>query len=93
MIGLPIPEIAIAEVPATLVRFSAMPDIADLGVGPAFASQAVEDAQELAFAALSRVPEQLRLQVLLFDWWVHNEDRTLNEYGGNPNLLWSFPTR
>jgi hypothetical protein len=24
---------------------------------------------------------------MLFDWWVRNEDRTLTEYGGNPNLL------
>ena len=29
----------------------------------------------------------LKQKVLLFDWWVRNEDRTLTEFGGNPNLL------
>lgn len=24
----------------------------------------------------------------MFDWWLHNADRTLSEKGGNPNLLW-----
>lgn len=28
----------------------------------------------------------------MFDWWVHNSDRTLNERGGNPNLLWDQAT-
>lgn len=89
LLGLPIPEIGVADVPETLVRYSAIADVADLGVGPAFASQAIEDAQELAYSDISRVPEELRLRVLVFDWWIHNEDRTLTEYGGNPNLIWS----
>lgn len=89
LLGLPIPEIAIAEVPDALVGFSAIEDIADLGTGPAFASLAVAGAQELTYGDIPRVPENLRLQVLVFDWWVHNEDRTLTEYGGNPNLIWS----
>ena len=25
---------------------------------------------------------------LAFDWWVRNNDRTLSESGGNPNLFW-----
>lgn len=33
--------------------------------------------------------QQLRRDILLFDWWVHNADRNLTELGGNPNLLWS----
>ncbi len=28
--------------------------------------------------------------MLLFDWWVHNEDRHLTLRGGNPNLLWDM---
>ncbi|WP_300750672.1 HipA family kinase, partial [Janthinobacterium sp.] len=28
--------------------------------------------------------------VLVFDWWLHNEDRHLTERGGNPNLLWDI---
>jgi len=25
----------------------------------------------------------------MFDWWVHNGDRTLTDLGGNSNLLWN----
>ncbi|MDX9944074.1 MAG: hypothetical protein RBS35_04675, partial [Azonexus sp.] len=28
--------------------------------------------------------------MLVFDWWLHNEDRYLTELGGNPNLLWDI---
>lgn len=28
--------------------------------------------------------------VLVFDWWVRNEDRHLTEMSGNPNLLWDM---
>jgi hypothetical protein len=34
------------------------------------------------------VPVALALDVLVFDWWLRNEDRHLTESGGNPNLLW-----
>src|SRR6185312_2104269 len=34
------------------------------------------------------VSEALRRDVLVFDWWVHNPDRTLTTLSGNPNLLW-----
>ena len=30
--------------------------------------------------------------VLVFDWWLHNEDRHLTAFGGNPNLLWDVQT-
>ena len=38
---------------------------------------------------IGNVPLDLQRLVLLFDWWVQNEDRTLTEFGGNPNLAWS----
>jgi hypothetical protein len=86
---LPIPEMKIAAVPKSLLHYSAMPDIGDLGSGEVFASEVISDAQELAFNDIQTVPEALRLRVLLFDWWINNEDRTLTEFGGNPNLVWS----
>lgn len=30
----------------------------------------------------------LQRDVLIFDWWIHNGDRTLTSHSGNPNLLW-----
>ena len=87
LLALPIPDFRIGYVPPELVRDSSRGDIDDLGSGPVFASQMVEDAQEITFADVMRIDADLRHQVLLFDWWVRNEDRTLTEYGGNPNLL------
>ncbi len=76
-----------AEVPPELVAESSRMDAPDLGSGLVFASQLVEDAQEITFADVARVDLALQQKVLLFDWWIRNEDRTLTEFGGNPNLL------
>ncbi len=45
---------------------------------------AVETVQWLEPAVAPRVPVILQRDILVFDWWLHNLDRTL----GNPNLLW-----
>ena len=34
------------------------------------------------------VPHVVARDVLVFDWWIRNEDRHLSPHGGNPNLLW-----
>ena len=41
-------------------------------------------------AHMPQVDALTRKDVVLFDWWVHNADRTLTEKGGNPNLLWDL---
>jgi hypothetical protein len=87
LLGLPIPHFCIAEVPNELVQDSGRSDINDLGAGLVFASQLVEDAQEVTFSNVDRIDAELKRRVLLFDWWVRNEDRSLTEFGGNPNLL------
>lgn len=87
LLELPIPNFCIADVPRALVEGSSRADAAELGVGPAFASHLVEDAQEITWADVAHIEADLRRSVLLFDWWVRNEDRTLTEFGGNPNLL------
>lgn len=38
---------------------------------------------------LDSVPVGLQRQVLAFDWWIRNGDRTLSANGGNPNLFWN----
>lgn len=87
LLGLPIPNFQIAEVPTSLLKDSSREDIADLGSGLVFASQLVEDGQEITFGAVDRIDAELKRKVLLFDWWVRNEDRSLTHFGGNPNLL------
>lgn len=86
--GLPVPEFEVVEVPSELIVWSSIAGIADLGVGLAFGSRALPHVQELSVSHLPRVDKALRRDVLVFDWWIRNADRTLSEKGGNPNLLW-----
>jgi hypothetical protein len=88
-IGLPIPSCVQAVVPNELVQFSARDDIHDLGAGVGSGSELVENIDELAYLFIEQVDPKLRAKVLLFDWWICNNDRTLTEEGGNVNLLWS----
>lgn len=81
--GLPIPHFCIAEVPAALIR-ECLPELCPLGSGPAFASRKAEDCQWLEPAGAARIEKPLKRDILVFDWWLNNMDRTL----GNPNLLW-----
>lgn len=85
--GLNLPRCAIASAPSSLVRLH--PEGRELGTGPVFASLAVENLSWITFASKSLVPLNVRRDVLVFDWWVHNADRTLTESGGNPNLLFN----
>lgn len=88
-LNLPTPAIAICEVPRALISRSSRPDAAELGAGPAFGSMFLESLTELTAPTARLVPEDMRRWVLLFDWWVRNGDRTLTEFGGNPNMFWS----
>lgn len=88
--GLPVPEFEIVEVPQELITWCGRNDANDLGAGLAFGSKALPYVQEFSFSLISQVPEQLRKDVAVFDWWLRNADRTLTEKGGNPNLLWNL---
>lgn len=88
-LGLPIPEFSLAEVPGQLVRHSPRSDIRDLGAGSVFASREVSFATELRWADVAAVPPGAQSDLLLFDCWVANGDRTLSALGGNVNLLWT----
>jgi hypothetical protein len=84
--GLPIPPFAVVQAPESLV--SLYSEGSELGSGPAFGSRRVPVAQELTLPHLRRIPILQRRDVLVFDWWTHNNDRMLTGLGGNPNLLW-----
>lgn len=85
--GLPLAHFVIADVPEELADPTLAPELRDLGVGPAFASKRC-GADELTATTAALVPSALRRDLFAFDWWVRNQDRTLTEKGGNPNLLW-----
>lgn len=85
--GLPIAPWFVADLPSELIEADPV-QYRDLGVGSVFASQRVH-AVEMAFEHRQLVPVQLRRDLLAFDWWIRNSDRSLSEVGGNPNLLWN----
>ena len=86
--GLPIADYAFAETPQALIDAKVPADIRELGAGMSFASSQLPHAQEFNMSLAERVGDDLALDILVFDWWVRNEDRKLTALGGNPNLLW-----
>ena len=85
--GLPIAPFALAEVPQELIEADLTGWLKDLGEGAVFASRKVMG-QELAASQVPGILLSLRRDVLVFDWWVRNNDRNLTAHGGNVNLLW-----
>ncbi|MEZ5493685.1 MAG: HipA family kinase [Pseudomonadales bacterium] len=81
-LGLPIPEFSLVEVPAELLA-EAPTYFQPLGAGVAFASRECAAAQWLEPSLAVNIPQALRRDVAVFDWWIRNEDRN----AGNPNLL------
>lgn len=87
ILNLPIPPWRSMHVPDELIAFSAIPNVTDLSGGLAFASLAVENASDFTLSNINRTPIDLKRRILLFDWWIRNEDRCLGERGGNVNLI------
>jgi len=84
--SLPVAPFCLVVVPEELVGDQL--SYKDLGAGLAFGSVR-QISTELNYAGIESIPDDIQRAVLAFDWWVRNEDRTLSESGGNPNLLWS----
>lgn len=85
--GLPVPEFSLVFLDSDLVDIYGSA-ASELRGGYVFASKQVPSVTELKYETVNKIDAQLKLSVLLFDLWVENEDRTLSENGGNPNLLW-----
>ncbi|WP_175701150.1 HipA family kinase [Burkholderia ambifaria] len=90
--GVPVAEFAVGEVDRALVDFGA-PEVADLGSGYVFLSKRVESVMELTWPNVADVPAQTQHDIIVFDYWVRNQDRILTPLGGNPNLLWNAASR
>ncbi|MGL5949115.1 MAG: HipA family kinase [Aeromonas sp.] len=55
-----------------------------------FASQFQRSANTLTIEQARTLPAQLKTDILVFDAWIKNGDRTLSDQGGNVNLLADF---
>ena len=83
---LPIPDFNIIEVPDFLLEYDPAYQM-DIGSGPAFASMYIPQLQEVNLSIVDIIDNDLLQDVFLFDYWIRNEDRTLGDTGGNPNLI------
>lgn len=83
--GLPIPEATLLEMDAQLIDLSAQAK--RIGEGLVFGSRKVQAASWFEPGWSSKVPDKLQQDILVFDCWVQNLDRT----DSNPNLLLQLP--
>ncbi len=82
--GLPIAPFALVEIAEDRLAY-APPEHRTVGAGLAFASRHIQPAVPVK-APLHQHPSMtLQADILAFDWWVKNMDRS----AGNPNLLWN----
>lgn len=84
---LPIASFELVFVSQDLIDLASRGDLAQLGTGVAFGSRR-RTIVELTVSHLLQIPNALQRDVLVFDWWIKNGDRTQTELGGNPNLFW-----
>lgn len=80
---IPVPDFRLVTIPAALLN-DVRSEFQEIGVGTAFASEAQSHAQWFERSFVEMVSPKVRQDVLVFDWWVHNDDRLED----NPNLLW-----
>ena len=86
-LNLPIAPFALVNVPEELIELASRDDLNDLGAGVAFGS-CRHSIVELMVSHVIQIPDEVQRDVLMFDWWIKNGDRTQTESGGNPNLFW-----
>lgn len=86
-LGLPVAPFAVVVIPQELIDLASRDDLSELGSGPAFGS-CRRSVVELTVSHALDVAVELQRDILAFDWWVKNGDRTQTEVGGNPNLFW-----
>lgn len=85
LFGLNIPAVQQVYIGEYLVQFDSEHE-SELGVGIAFASEFRSNLNEINYSQLLNANRDVQLDILVFDYWLQNEDRTLTQNGGNPNL-------
>jgi hypothetical protein len=86
--SLPAAEIDIIEVPLELAEANTRVDWSDFKAGIGFGSYFVgPEYRDLQASDLSHLGAELLADVLLFDYWIQNQDRRMGPIGGNPNTM------
>jgi len=80
--GLPIPRFSLLYMDAT--QYDYLPiEHKSIGIGYAFGSQERLGQSWIEHHQLARLPTELKRDILVFDRWINNLDRTF----GNPNMI------
>ena len=87
-LGLPVPRSAIAYLDPLLLKYNEEAK-SDFGGGDCyvFASREIANLVELKYPDLASINAELAKRLFLFDYLIKNEDRSLTEKSGNPNLF------
>jgi hypothetical protein len=80
--GLPVAPFNVVEISPTLLE-ACPPELREIGDGYGFGSQAADVPLELTWGGRRNVPNHVRRDLLVYDYWVRNADRTLTPVGGN----------
>lgn len=86
--GLNIPAFRLVQLDETLWR-ELPTDYRMVGCLPAFGSQQHPQANWMEPSMAAQVNQETQRDILVFDWWIRNKDRTK----GNTNLLWNAQTK
>lgn len=86
--GLPVAPFELVEIPEPLATQSVGLNRSEFAPGIAFGSQRVPFGEDLGESHLRHVPDETKIALICFDWWVRNPDRRLGRFGGSPNLMW-----
>jgi hypothetical protein len=89
LFGLPIAPFVQVVIDEALVDAHRPLGHRDLVAGEAFGSRRVEHVRDVEPMLLPHCSTGFRRDLVAFDWWIHNADRTLGDLAGNPNLLWA----
>lgn len=92
--GLPIPDFAIADIPAALITTSDDIEVLRaLGVGTGFASLWQNACEPLTPTIRDMQSTEFLATLYAFDHWIANGDRSLGDEEGNPNLLYDLTSK
>lgn len=90
---LPIPNFQIAYIDSLLLE-NHDEAAESLGFNDVFVSEQVESATDFKYPMLKQISHELQRDILFFDLWIENADRTLSQdYSGNPNLVWEIASK
>ena len=69
--------------------YQSLPDagLGDLGFGLVFGSRVQENVSEMTISDKAFLDAKIMEDILLFDWWVRNGDRTLTEFSAGALAL------